>query len=141
MNILVLMNEFPPVACRILARCRRGRRALTSRDISAITGLDRITIDRLSVQTSWDNISVSTAIRFAIGCGVNHLSNRRNKELLHRGKLTHILTAPPQQQEYLTKLAGIYNKWLKGSALESGPPASPEGDTSCQREESLQTAL
>lgn len=106
-HVLDLLNTIPPVYCRLLARYKRGRRALSSREIAEISGLDRHTVDRLSTKTSWDGVRVDTAVKFALACGVNHMKKRRHVELLKTGKMYHILNATPQQQVYFSKLMKI----------------------------------
>ena len=101
------MNDIPPVVCRILARHRRGRRALSSRELSIISGLDRHTIDRLSLKKNWVGVNVVTAVKFALACGINHLNARRDRELFKTGRLVHILNAPPGTQGYYRRLIRI----------------------------------
>jgi response regulator of citrate/malate metabolism len=103
-TILTELYALPPCACRLLARKRRGRRALTSREIAYISGLDRATVDRLSGKMDWDGVEVHTAIKFALACGVNHLSRRRHMEILKKGDFTHVRATKGRQKDYLVWL-------------------------------------
>ena len=112
-TILTELHALPPCACRLLARKRRGRQAMSSRDIAYVSGLDRATVDRLSRKQDWLGVEVDTAVRFSLACGVNHLSRRRHMEILKKGNLTHVRLAKGSRRDYLVWLIGLTASAIK----------------------------
>lgn len=75
------LAEFPPVACRLLARERTatgGVRALTSAIIAQRSGMTVMEVNSLSWLTSWDSVPFVKIRPFMEACGID----LTNKEIL-----------------------------------------------------------
>lgn len=87
-SLLSHLDLFPPYLIRLTAR--RGRRAMTDREISAESGLSTNTVCRISHCQSWSHISVGVASKFIEACGVDVMRPRRLKEYVKTSKFAHL---------------------------------------------------
>lgn len=87
-TLLEKLDQFPPFLIRLCAR--RGRKAMTDRQLAAASGLSTNTVFRISHRSSWESISIGAASRFITASGVDILRPRRLKEFVKRGKFSHL---------------------------------------------------
>lgn len=85
MKLQQLLEEFPPILCRLLVRP-----AVSNRELARRGECFREYIDFLSPKTSWNTISVSQALFFMSLCGVDILNARRHREFISRANWSHI---------------------------------------------------
>lgn len=115
--IWTMLERFPPCAVRLLAR-KRGRNpiALSDVDLMRASGLALSTIRWLSVQTSWDDVSVADMRRFAQACGADFGDRRRMKTHSHYlaqgekrpGLFTYLRKSPDWEAIFLPILKTLY---------------------------------
>jgi hypothetical protein len=70
MNTLNLLQSFPPILVRLLAR-RKGGAPLSDGDIAAGSGLELPLVSYISQMTDWGRVSVYEASHFCRGCGLS----------------------------------------------------------------------
>lgn len=101
-NLLKKLDMLPPYACRVLARHKQKRRALSTEELATKSGLSEGTIKFISRQRTWARIKVEVAVKFSEACGVDLLRQKRSREYLRvamglPGGLAHILKLPNRQ--------------------------------------------
>jgi hypothetical protein len=71
----VLLQEFPPIVCRLMARDLRAmgnrQRPLTDKEIARRSGLTEPEVVFISAQHTWEEISVGKMMAFTRGCGID----------------------------------------------------------------------
>lgn len=100
------LNQTPPCLCRLLARKNHGRTLLTVREIADRSGLSRSTVAAVATLTTWNDISVGVMAKFTLGCGVDLLRMRRQKQFFKNGMKSVIRTATPAQRQMILTLLG-----------------------------------
>lgn len=91
MNLSSLLNEFPPVLCRLLVRPHQSNRQLAT--VTTHLGyVGRVKLDRISKLTSWNTVTVGDTLRFLATCKVDFNSMRRHREFIRRANWSHITT-------------------------------------------------
>lgn len=100
------MDKIPPNLCRILAR--KGRIAMTNKEIADASGLTIKRVGEISRQTSWSKIDVGQASAFAAACGINLINQGQVRKYLMRKegcRLVHLEKSP--NKKYLEELCQI----------------------------------
>lgn len=92
MNLSSLLNEFPPVLCRLLVRPHQSNRQLATRAKWTTQPLTREQVDRISQLTKWDTVTMRDMRAFLFMCGFNLLLMRRHREFIRRANWSHITT-------------------------------------------------
>lgn len=73
-NFWQKLNEFPPIACRLLARERTisgGVRAMPASAIALKAGMTTMEVNSLAWLTSWDSVPLAKIRPFMEACGVD----------------------------------------------------------------------
>lgn len=109
---LEIINESPPVFCRIVARTGRGVgcRPLTTEEIAERSGLHRDQVREISRLTNWNRMPAKNIEAFAKACGVDLMRTKEHWKYLRRGTLGHIQNAKPNQRASLFVLVHIFKK-------------------------------
>lgn len=95
--------------CRLLARKGRGRRIMTTDEITSISGLGRSNVDKISKLLSWRSVKVEVVMRFSMACGVNLFALKQHKDFWRRRKLdylNHLTSAQKRMVRRLDELLG-----------------------------------
>lgn len=85
------LSEFPPIACRLLARTktpRGGVRAMTVEEIAKAAGISVLEVNSLSWKASWDDVPYKSIRRFVEACGIdltNRADLRKHAAYIRRG--------------------------------------------------------
>lgn len=79
-----LLNQWPPILCRLLVRPAKSNRQLASENV-----LQRYWFDRWSASTSWRNSRTDDILEFTRICGVDLLHTQRHLEFLRRNNWSH----------------------------------------------------
>ena len=66
-----LVEVFPPILVRLLARDRYRRRPLSDDEIASRASMSLLEVRRLSWSTSWENVDVITMRKFASACNLD----------------------------------------------------------------------
>jgi hypothetical protein len=80
MTLLEKLNRLPPCVCRLLAE-NNGELA-TDHELLLLTGWRRKKLDRISMATTWAEVSISDADDFLRACGLTWSTQRRQLWLL-----------------------------------------------------------
>lgn len=113
-DLSLLLKEFPPVLCRLLAR--HNTCAISGRQLARYSGLSRSKIDHLSQLNSWDTVKVADALAFMSVCGVNLLNARRQREFIRRANWKH-LDKSPGKQYYQKLMRGLYEEQTRKNEI------------------------
>lgn len=89
MNLAKLLNEFPPILCRLLVRPHQSNRQLTTHSYNS---LSREQVDRISHLTTWDDVTTRDMHNFLAVCRIDLFSMRRHREFIRRANWSHIKT-------------------------------------------------
>lgn len=81
--LLEIVNRYPPVLCRMLAR-EPNRRRTTVGQLAARTNLSPRTVIRLSKRKSWDGVDVKVVSSFMAACGVDLSHTKRIESYIKR---------------------------------------------------------
>lgn len=100
-------NQCPPVQCRLLARKKRGKKWMSTRDLAFASGLSRGEIGKLQVKTEWNRVPAETMHRFSLACGVNLLSLSDHREFIRRRRQVCYRDLPSAQERLRIKLEDI----------------------------------
>lgn len=115
LTITAKLDRYPPILCRLLARCRdHGRiRAKTAREIAEAAGMSEPEVQILSQLTTWADVPVAKMIAFSTACGVNFGSRRSLQG--HDALMRTIRSLPPaylrrsvEWDSFLSHLARLY---------------------------------
>lgn len=106
------MNEMPPFLCRLLARRESGQRALSHLEIAERAGLPKSTVADLSFKTSWADVRLDVASRFAAACGVDVLRPASQLYFFRRRRKAYLLRGGGHQRRMHGKLLSILNTWM-----------------------------
>jgi len=71
------LDNFPPIACRLLARVvtpTGGTVAKTAKEIAKDAGMTEMEVSSISWHASWDKLTVDELKRFSLACGVDFTS-------------------------------------------------------------------
>lgn len=114
-TIWQLMEIFPPVACRLLAKTSGTHpRLLTDNEISIASGLPLTTVQSLSQATDWEHVATGIMRRFCQACGTdfaNHRQVRRALQYIRVGLLAKT-TYLRRDEHWNLKWEPMLNKWL-----------------------------
>lgn len=116
MPLELVLEEFPPILCRLLARKGKKRRPYSSRELSEISGLSRDMVNMISAQTSWNNVRIKDMLAFTKACGVDLTDLKRQREYIKRKGWAHLKYPPHSRyfesimnQLYLSKLTHLHD--------------------------------
>lgn len=103
-----ILEEFPPVAVRLLARTGKGlqTRPLTDREIANSSGLPENQVRGLSEFYTWRGVPIDIAYRFVTGCGIRFDDYRSMKR--HRQYRDTYLAS---SKSYLRRDAAWESRW------------------------------
>jgi hypothetical protein len=104
MTLLEVANQFPPCACRFLARKKNGHLPMSHRDLAAASGLSKTKVAELSLRRSWEGVPIDVVEAFSKACGVDLLRPGRTWEYLRRYKRVHLQNATPAQKEFFKRM-------------------------------------
>lgn len=104
MTLLAFLDRFSPRLCRLVARERHGRKALSLREIAERSGLSLACVSQIATRSSWKGLKVETVEAFARGCGVDLFRLRRQVQFLKRGRWRHMDRCNPQQRAMYRRL-------------------------------------
>jgi hypothetical protein len=106
-TVFTVSERIPPILCRYLARTSNGRRGLTHAEIAAASGLAESTVRKLSYCCSGRGHTIETVESFALACGVNHLSARKQIQAIKHRRLLHVRTATGQQKQMYDRIEQV----------------------------------
>lgn len=102
------LDRLPPCLCRLMARAGSGSqwRPKSHREIALAAKLPRQTVADLSRRTSWANIPIHIADRFAFACGVNlaQINDTLSRLRLQRTRLRHLSSGNAHQRRMIATL-------------------------------------
>jgi hypothetical protein len=78
--LLAALDRLPPWQVRLLAL--DGREPMTTRQLSAKSGLSRATIKALARANSWYSFELSTIVKFTDACGIDLVCQKRARQKL-----------------------------------------------------------
>lgn len=105
MNIFELVERVSPKMCRIVARSKDGRHALSFADIATASGLGVSTVKNYARRTTWRGLPIDKVVAYASACGVNHMQARQTIDFIKRRRWTHMLNnRHPQQRAMFQRL-------------------------------------
>jgi len=114
-------KEFPPVACRLLARTSiKGwsQRPLTDKEIADSSGLPIWKVRSLSELFTWDDTDLNTIKSFTFGCGIDfdNAATMADNRRLARDRLpdtkNHYLRRDPDWETRWMPLLTAYSTYL-----------------------------
>ena len=97
-------DQLPPALCRLLAAKNRGRKPLSTRAIADKSGLSKSVVDKVSKLTTWDDVSVSTMLRFTQACGVDILHIKSTIRRIRRLQKPHLHAGQKSQEKMIIRL-------------------------------------
>lgn len=79
-----LLDKYPPITIRLVARHSHGRRWITRAMLIRKSGLCPRTVDRVSRAKSWKGIDVDVQLKFLDACEVDLLDMSKHVRFLKR---------------------------------------------------------
>lgn len=105
---LANLNRITPRFCRLVARKKNGRAAMTNKDIAAVSGLSVCTVRRLYTVNSWNSFTAETIHRFAVACGVDlRRPGRSAVKFFRSNKLSYMKRSQPAHKDLYRRLLEV----------------------------------
>jgi hypothetical protein len=107
MTLLEMVDRFPPILCRYLARRKNGHKPMSVRELSEASGISKSQVANLSLKPTWSGVPIDTVVRFSLACGVDLMRPRDARRYLKTARKAHLRNATPRQRQFFQKMFSV----------------------------------